>query len=70
LSLSRSHERSASRSGFLAKIWSVHRHTITINPNMYLNDGAFPFGTRDDLQKRMNLIYHHFSKFGMEMHIG
>ena len=32
LSLSRSHERSAStsRSGFLAKIWSVHRHTITV----------------------------------------
>ncbi len=36
---------------------------------IYVNDGAFPFSTRDDLQKGMSLIYHHFSKFGMEMHI-
>jgi hypothetical protein len=36
---------------------------------LYVDVGAFPFGTRDDLQKGMNLIYHHLSKFGMEMHI-
>jgi hypothetical protein len=37
---------------------------------LYVNDGAFPFGTRDDLMKGMELIYYHVSRFGMEMHIG
>ncbi len=37
---------------------------------LYVNNGAFPFGTRDDLMKGMELIYHHFSRFGMKMHIG
>jgi hypothetical protein len=37
---------------------------------LYVNNGAFPFGTRDDLVKGMELIHHHFSRFGMEMHIG
>jgi hypothetical protein len=37
---------------------------------LYVNDGAFPFGTREDLQQGMELIYHHFARFGMEMHIG
>jgi len=36
----------------------------------YIDDGAFPFGTRDDLQRGMELIYHHFARFGLEMHIG
>jgi len=37
---------------------------------LYVVDDAFLFGTRDDLQRGMNLIYHHFGRFGMEMHIG
>jgi hypothetical protein len=36
----------------------------------YVDDGAFPFGTREDLQHGMELIYHHFAQFGLEMHIG
>jgi hypothetical protein len=35
-----------------------------------VDDGAFPFGTRDDLQRGMNLTYSHFARFGLEMHIG
>jgi hypothetical protein len=37
---------------------------------LYIDDGAFPFGTRRDLEKGMELIYHHFGRFGLEMHIG
>ena len=37
---------------------------------LYVNDGAFPLGTRDDLQRGMVLIYCHFVQFGLEMHIG
>ena len=36
---------------------------------LYVDDGAFPFGTRVDLQHGMELIYH-FARFGLEMHIG
>jgi hypothetical protein len=28
---------------------------------LYVDDGAFPFGMRDDLQRGMNLIYSHFA---------
>ena len=37
---------------------------------LYVDDGAFPFGLRDDLKSGMNLIFHHFGRFGLEMHIG
>ena len=37
---------------------------------LYVDDGAFPFGTRDDLRRGMELIYYHFARFGLEMHIG
>jgi hypothetical protein len=37
---------------------------------LYVADGAFLFGTREDLKKGMELVYHHFSRFGLEMHIG
>jgi hypothetical protein len=37
---------------------------------LYVDDGAFPFGTREDLKKGMELVYHHFGRFGLEMHIG
>jgi hypothetical protein len=37
---------------------------------LYVNDGAFPFGTREDLINGMEMIYQHFGRFGLEMHIG
>jgi hypothetical protein len=37
---------------------------------LYVDIGAFPFGTREDLQCGMELIFHHFARFGLEMHIG
>jgi hypothetical protein len=37
---------------------------------LYVDDGAFQFGTREDLQQGMELIYHHFARFGLEMHNG
>jgi hypothetical protein len=36
---------------------------------LYVDDGAFLFGTREDLKKGMKLIYHHFGRFRLEMHI-
>ncbi len=36
---------------------------------LYVDDGAFPFGTREDLKKGMELVYHKFGRFGLEMHI-
>jgi hypothetical protein len=37
---------------------------------LYVDDRAFPFKTREDIIQGMNLIYHHFAQFGLEMHIG
>jgi hypothetical protein len=37
---------------------------------LYVDDGAFPFGMREDLQQGMELIFHYFAQFGLEMHIG
>ena len=37
---------------------------------LYVDDGAFPFNSREDMIKGLNLIYHHFARFGLEMHIG
>jgi len=37
---------------------------------LYVDDGAFPFGTREDLQRGMELIHHHFPRFRLKMQIG
>ncbi len=37
---------------------------------LHVDDSAFPFGTREDLQRGMELTFHHFARFGLEMHIG
>jgi len=37
---------------------------------LYVDGGTFSFGAREDLQQGMELIYHHFTQFGIEMHIG
>jgi len=44
--------------------------TYKILQCLYVDDGTFPFGKREDLQRGMELIYHHFARFGLEMHIG
>ncbi len=37
---------------------------------LYVDDIGIPFGMRKDLQQGMELIFHHFARFGLEMHIG
>ena len=37
---------------------------------LYVDDGEFTFEDRDQLTRGLNLIYQHFTKFGLEMHIG
>ncbi len=37
---------------------------------LYVDDGAFPFNTQDSLSKGMNLVFKHFARFGLEIHIG
>jgi hypothetical protein len=37
---------------------------------LYVDNGTFPFGTREDLQCGIELIHHHFARFGLEMYIG
>ena len=34
---------------------------------IYVDDGAFPFGSREDLTRGMELIFHHFDRFGLQM---
>jgi len=38
--------------------------------SLYADDGAFLFETRNDLEKGAKLIYTHFRRFGLQMHIG
>jgi hypothetical protein len=37
---------------------------------LYVDDIGIPFGMQKDLQQGMELIFHHFTRFGLEMHIG
>ena len=37
---------------------------------LYVDDGAFTFEDQDQLTRGLNLIYQHFARFGLEMHIG
>jgi len=37
---------------------------------LYVDDGAFIFGTREDMTEGLQLVYDHFARFGLEMHIG
>ena len=36
---------------------------------IYVDDGAFTFEDHDQLTRGMNLIYQHFTNFGLEMHV-
>ena len=37
---------------------------------LYVDDGAFVFSTRTDMTKGLEMIFRHFAKLGLEMHIG
>ena len=37
---------------------------------LYVDDGAFPFEDREQLTHGLSLIYSHFTRFGLEMHVG
>ena len=37
---------------------------------LYVDGGAFTFEDRDQLERGISLIYPHFTRFGLEMHIG
>ena len=37
---------------------------------LYVDDGAFPFATRDALIKGLTLVHSHLARFGLEVHIG
>ena len=37
---------------------------------LYVDDGAFTFEDCNQLTRGLNLIYQHFTKFGLEMYIG
>ena len=37
---------------------------------LYVNDGAFTFETRKDMEIGSNLVFEHFNRFGFKMHIG
>jgi len=37
---------------------------------LYVDDDEFQFGLREDLKRGMELIFHHFGRFDLEMHIG
>ena len=36
----------------------------------YVDDGAFPFKNREQLTRGISLIYSHFTRFALEMHVG
>ena len=37
---------------------------------LYVDDGAFVFETRQDLEKGVGIIWRQFAKFALEMHTG
>ena len=37
---------------------------------LYIDDGAFVFNNRADLERGAEVVNEHFKKFGMEMHVG
>ena len=37
---------------------------------LYNDDGTFAFETRKDMEIGSNLVFQHFNRFGLQMHIG
>ena len=43
---------------------------LTLFCVLYLDDVAFIFEDRDQLTRGLNLVYQHFTRFGLKMHVG
>ena len=43
---------------------------LSIFQCLYVDDGAFPFNSRKQLELGCGVIFDHFARFGLEMHIG
>ena len=50
-----------------AMFMSKNLTAYEILQSFYVDDSAFPFGSREDLTGGMELIFHHFGRFGLEM---
>jgi hypothetical protein len=37
---------------------------------LYVDDGVFIFESRANMTQGLTLVHHHFSRFGLKMHIG
>eukprot|EP00957_Ditylum_brightwellii_P049428 3750236-Ditylum_brightwellii.AAC.1 len=44
--------------------------TFGFKKSLYVDDGALLFKSHKDMECRANLIYSHFKRFGLTMHIG
>lgn len=49
---------------------SKHLTAFEIIQCLYVDDGAFIFSSRSEMSKGLELVYRHFARFGLEMHIG
>ena len=45
-------------------------NSLTLFCVLYVDDGAFSFEDRLQLELGLSLIHNHFVRFGLEMHIG
>ncbi len=43
---------------------------IKVKNLIYVNDGAFLFNNKNDLERLTQELHRHFLKFGLKMHIG
>ncbi len=57
--------------GHTPKMFTSHNlTTYEIYQLLYVDDGTFPFSTRDALTKGLALMHSHFVRLGLEVHIG
>ena len=54
------HKKKSFEQGTLLALFSV----------LYVDDGAFTFEDSNKITRDLTLIYHHFTRFGIEMHVG
>ncbi len=52
------------------KYLSRELNAVEILQCLYVNDGAFIFKSREDMTRGLALLYRHFGRLGLEMHIG
>ena len=60
LGISTSHPEKTFSHGTLFEIFCI----------LYVDDGEFAFETRKDIEIGSNLVFQHFNRFGLQMHIG